>query len=167
MLSFKLKQLRRLISKFAGLVLVGLIIAVAFKNQASFKLPLTDNLARLLKSPYNLVVNQKTAIDFKTVEEDLSRQFITRVKSLSSESDWLQFQDQLDKLKSQSQNNQAKLNYWLLADQKYTNFSAIKLLLASLYYQQGDKQTALTYLEQARKLDPNNKLLQILSKTIN
>ncbi|NOY15004.1 MAG: hypothetical protein GXP43_02195 [bacterium] len=156
------------ISKLSRLIPLFLLLAglgFVFLNQKS--LPNITPLARqFLSKPFDASLNQAAALNLTKLQSQLQDQFIQRVKAISTESDWQQFQKQLNSLSQQKQAFQQKINYWRDLDAKYPNFPTIKLILTSLYYQQQNPQKAKYYLDQAKQLDPNNPNLRQLEKMI-
>ncbi len=144
------------------LLILALVGVIFFQYQTKVG-QLPSEILQLLSHPFNQKVirqlNLRLAESSSQLTQQLERELETRSRYLLASDDWLEFQKELNQLKEkrlQLKDEVRLLEKW---DQKYPNYPALKLLLATLYYRQGNKVAARESLKQVEKLDPNNPLI--------
>ena len=99
--------------------------------------------------------------------QQLSLEFKQRAKYLSSNQDWQELNKQIDLLKNKEISLKQEINSFQKLDKLYPNYPALKLILAGLYYKDGNIPKARQMVSQASRLDPNNPLIKKLDQLIN
>ncbi len=155
---------------FVYLILItALILVFIFQLETPFS-HLSPMVRRLLRQPFNSHLSQQLALELEklplTSHSSLEDELESRAKYLMKTKDWQELEKTVKELENKHLSFKNKLQLALELDQKYPNYPALKLVLASLYYQKGELATAAAYLNQAKKLDPNNPLIGKLETLI-
>ncbi len=143
-------------------LITALILVFSFQLETAFS-RLSPAVKHLLNQPFNSHLVGQLTLELKKLpfpsQSVLEDELKTRAKYLMRSKDWQELEKTVKELENKHLSFKNKLQLARELDKKYPNYPALKLILASLYYQKGDLATAAAYLNQAKKLDPNNPLI--------